>query len=224
MSLVEIALFPIPGSVSFPFAKVPLHVFEPRYRRMIHDSVAAQRRIGVAHVRKTISDPKINPRAPLEERLNANQKTYLQHDIFSAGFAKIIETLPDGRMAVEIEMDGRYKSVEEIQSLPYRILNCEPFADIEVDDGDDESAELQQQLQRELHQILITKLGSEHPELGRVLADPKWVDQSVEEYSFRIYSVIGFEPDLMQKVLELRKPSERISFLKDVFTRGSNIH
>jgi Lon protease-like protein len=32
--MVEVALFPIPDSVNFPGVPCPLHVFEPRYRKM----------------------------------------------------------------------------------------------------------------------------------------------------------------------------------------------
>ena len=35
----EVALFPIPDLVAFPGTVIPLHVFEPRYRKMVHDCV-----------------------------------------------------------------------------------------------------------------------------------------------------------------------------------------
>lgn len=55
--MVEIALFPIPNLVSFPGTLIPLHVFEPRYRRMIKDSVKMRRLIGVAHTKKILNWP-----------------------------------------------------------------------------------------------------------------------------------------------------------------------
>ena len=36
---LDVALFPIPGMVCFPYCSVPLHVFEPRYRAMVEDSI-----------------------------------------------------------------------------------------------------------------------------------------------------------------------------------------
>ncbi|MBT6793443.1 MAG: ATP-dependent protease, partial [Gammaproteobacteria bacterium] len=105
----EIALFPIPDLVAFPGHEVPLHVFEPRYRKMVADSVAAERPIGVCHTRKQIrAAPQLKT---TEEALSTNQATYLPYEIFSAGPCRIIETLDDGRIHAAIEMKARYRVV-----------------------------------------------------------------------------------------------------------------
>jgi len=47
----EIPLFPLPNVVLFPLARVPLFVFEPRYRQMTTDALEARpRRIGMVAV------------------------------------------------------------------------------------------------------------------------------------------------------------------------------
>ena len=45
-ALDELPLFPLP-TVLFPGALLPLHVFEPRYRAMVHDVLKAHRVIGI---------------------------------------------------------------------------------------------------------------------------------------------------------------------------------
>ena len=50
----EIALFPIPELVAFPGTVIPLHVFEPRYRKMVHDCSSSGRMIGICHTVKEI--------------------------------------------------------------------------------------------------------------------------------------------------------------------------
>lgn len=115
MSEVEISLFPIPGSVALPLSKIPLHVFEPRYRKMILDSIESKRRIGIAHTQKMIGESKAKANRTKEEILNSNQESYLAQTVFSAGFAELIETFPDGRMLVEITTDNRYEIREERQ-------------------------------------------------------------------------------------------------------------
>ena len=40
-------LFPLPTTVLFPGARMPLHIFEPRYRRMLADALATDRRIAM---------------------------------------------------------------------------------------------------------------------------------------------------------------------------------
>ncbi|HEX9492867.1 MAG TPA: LON peptidase substrate-binding domain-containing protein, partial [Thermoanaerobaculia bacterium] len=44
-------LFPLPNLVFFPRTRLPLHVFEPRYRRMVADAVAADQRFGIVLLR-----------------------------------------------------------------------------------------------------------------------------------------------------------------------------
>lgn len=46
-SLTEIAVFPLPNVVLFPGAALPLHIFEPRYRVMLKDCLAAHRAIAI---------------------------------------------------------------------------------------------------------------------------------------------------------------------------------
>ena len=50
---VEVALFPIPDVVAFPGMVLPLHVFEPRYRQLVHDCVQDDRLVAVSHTQKT---------------------------------------------------------------------------------------------------------------------------------------------------------------------------
>ena len=43
-----VRLFPLPNLVLFPNVAQPLHVFEPRYRQLMADSLAADRLIAMA--------------------------------------------------------------------------------------------------------------------------------------------------------------------------------
>src|SRR2546427_8749927 len=45
----ELPIFPLP-IVLFPGAPQPLHIFEPRYRQLLQDCLAGDRRFGVAHL------------------------------------------------------------------------------------------------------------------------------------------------------------------------------
>ena len=42
---VPMPMFPL-GTVLFPFARLPLHVFEPRYRVLVHDCLRRSRDCG----------------------------------------------------------------------------------------------------------------------------------------------------------------------------------
>ena len=66
-ALGEIPVFPLPQVVMFPRARLPLHVFEPRYRTMLKDAietngflVIARIGSGAGSVSGTIGDPPIS--------------------------------------------------------------------------------------------------------------------------------------------------------------------
>ena len=44
-------MFPL-SAVLFPYATMPLHVFEPRYRALMHDCLAGDRRFGVVLIER----------------------------------------------------------------------------------------------------------------------------------------------------------------------------
>ena len=43
-----VPIFPLPNVVLFPYTYLPLHVFEPRYREMVHDAASRGHCIGMA--------------------------------------------------------------------------------------------------------------------------------------------------------------------------------
>ena len=51
MTTTRISVFPLPGALLFPGMHLPLHIFEPRYRAMISDAMARDRRIGMIQPR-----------------------------------------------------------------------------------------------------------------------------------------------------------------------------
>src|SRR2546422_2245175 len=62
----ELPIFPLP-LVLFPGAPQPLHIFEPRYRQLLADCLAADRRFRVAYLappRAPGDDPAPRPRGP----------------------------------------------------------------------------------------------------------------------------------------------------------------
>lgn len=49
-ALSAIPLFPLPHVVLFPDAALPLHVFEPRYRKMLADCLATHRALAITQI------------------------------------------------------------------------------------------------------------------------------------------------------------------------------
>lgn len=93
--VTRISIFPLAGAVLYPGLQLPLHIFEPRYRAMVSDALARDRRIGM------IQPPRSQEGAPL----------------FAVGcLGKIgeVEALEDGRFNIVLEGEARYRVLREL--------------------------------------------------------------------------------------------------------------
>ncbi len=125
MSLpAEIALFPL-NTVLFPGMLLPLHIFEPRYRRMIHDCQEEQKPFGLVLAGGSVSDVAgTNWGRPTEAAPHTVGTTaHLQH----------IERLPDGRFNIAVVGRDRFRIVGFRFDQPYLVGQIEPFP---LDSGD----------------------------------------------------------------------------------------
>jgi hypothetical protein len=106
----RIPLFPLPGVVLLPGTRLPLHIFEPRYRAMVADALAGDGRIGMAMLK-----PGWERTGPIPA-------------IFPVGGAgRIVESemLPDGRSNIVLEGEFRYRVLDESPPDPYRVARVE---------------------------------------------------------------------------------------------------
>jgi len=95
VAATRLSIFPLSGAILFPRMQLPLHIFEPRYRALVSDSMARDRRIGM-----------IQPRGPGEPP-----------PLFTIGcVGKIahVEALDDGRYNLVLEGIARFKLVREL--------------------------------------------------------------------------------------------------------------
>ena len=99
---------------------------------MVHDCVESGRKIGVCHTVKEIRPAK--KQQSKEEALNQNQATYQPQAVFSAGPCEIKDVLDDGRIQASIDMVGRYRLIEEVQTLPYRVVRAERLEDCDAEE------------------------------------------------------------------------------------------
>lgn len=165
LALAEVALFPIPNVVAFPGSVVPLHIFEPRYRAMINDAVSERRMIGVCHTQKEISPAKKDQ--TITQALHSNQATYAPCEVFSAGFCEIVETTSDGRIYANISMQHRYQLLDEIQTLPYRIVSCSEVTDLDQDNEETHRYKIK------ITEQILEIIGTKNPALIKVLQSEK---------------------------------------------------
>lgn len=105
-----VPVFPLPEVVLFPHAHLPLHIFEPRYRRMIEDVVALDPR-----------DRLLGMGTVMDE---AGDNTLGDPPVFNiVGVGRVVDSnkLPDGRYIVVLQGIGRARLVRELDNgKPYR--------------------------------------------------------------------------------------------------------
>jgi Lon protease-like protein len=115
MTTQRISIFPLCGAVLYPGLQLPLRIFEPRYRAMISDALARDRRIGM-----------IQPQQPVEGA-----------PLYAVGcLGKIgeIEALPDGRYNLILEGETRFRILREREvTTPFRQVDGELFDDPELE-------------------------------------------------------------------------------------------
>lgn len=119
MSLLP--LFPLPNVVLFPGALLPLHIFEPRYRAMVADALAGDRRIGMVLLRPGW-DRDYEGRPPV-------------HDIGCSGVVVHATRLVDGRYNIVLQGLERFRVLGEDHDRPYRRATVLPLPDESADDA-----------------------------------------------------------------------------------------
>ncbi len=102
----ELGIFPLTGTMLLPGGFLPLNIFEPRYRALVCDSLAADRRIGM-----------IQPRRPSADNFGPISGAPENPEIYGVGCVGEIgqaELQPDGRYLIVLEGIERFEVLEEI--------------------------------------------------------------------------------------------------------------
>ncbi len=137
--MAEIGLFPL-GLVLFPTERIPLHIFEPRYRELINECVAEHREFGIV----LAGDDGL-------------------HEIGTrARVHRVLQVLDDGRMNIIVEGGDRFRIAEHTEGRSYRTAEIEPLED-EDDPPAGEDVEHVLELYREL--LRLTGSPAEEPSL-----------------------------------------------------------
>lgn len=99
-------LFPLPNIVFFPHTRLPLHVFEPRYRQMIKDAMETDERFGIVLLRPG-----------WEADYFGSPPVY---DWGTLGTIEQAVPLEDGRFNIVVRGDVRFRILDEVSRVPYR--------------------------------------------------------------------------------------------------------
>jgi uncharacterized protein len=108
-------LFPLPTTVLFPNVFLPLHIFEPRYRQMVQDTIDSDRLIGMVLLK------------PGWERDYDGRPNVFP--IGCSGVVTHVERLADGRFNIVLRGLERFRIVEENHERLYRRAMVEPLVE-----------------------------------------------------------------------------------------------
>jgi len=145
----SIPLFPLPNVVLFPNVFLPLHIFEPRYRKMVADTLAGDRIIGMVLLRPGY-ETNYDGRPPI-------------YQVGCAGVITHSQPLADGRYDIVLRGMEKFRVVSENESEPYRVGLVESIPEVVPAD---EAQPLRQQRQR-LEAVLAAAI-------ERVRSEPKF--------------------------------------------------
>jgi Lon protease-like protein len=130
--VAEIGLFPL-GLVLFPTERIPLHVFEPRYRELIGECIDEDREFGIV--------------LAVEDGI---------HEVGTrARVRRVLQEFDDGRLNIVVEGGERFRIVELTSGRSFQTAEVEPLED-EDEPPDDVDVERALDLYREL----VTRMGS----------------------------------------------------------------
>jgi len=132
-----VPLFPLPNLFLFPGTVVPLHVFEPRYRQMIEDSLDGPGRLVIGTILEGHQD-EISQAPPV-------------HPIAGLGEIARHERLPDGRFVIMLVGLTRVLVREVPSDRLYRLVEIEPLEEVQVQVDEAEP------LRRQLHDAVLAR-------------------------------------------------------------------
>lgn len=214
--LFKIALFPIPGCISFPQTIIPLHVFEPRYRQMIQDCVDRNMLLGVCHTKSIerfayTQRKRIKSKEELYEQYKQNLTTFAPEDVFSAGQVEINQVTEDGRYHISILMLKRFRILDINQNDPYKIGDCEEYNDDKEININSLEGEIKKQ-----RQFVIDFIADELAKLGRPdhegLTDLT-KEKSLNLFTFKLFKFFRLPEQDMQEILNSKDPVIRLNEL-----------
>ncbi len=189
-----IPLFPLPNLVLFPGIRVPLHIFEPRYRQMVADVAEGDRMIGMMLLK-----------GDWERDYHAFPDIY---DIGCAGRIGGLVRLDDGRYNLLLDGISEFRMRREIRDRAYRRAEVEwcPVArdtlecDAETMDG--------------LRELLFAYLGDRAREAWKTLVEERGLKGA------ELVNFLCFHLDLapIEKQTLLEAMARRVDCLIDILT------
>jgi Lon protease-like protein len=173
--------------VLFPGNLLPLHIFEPRYRRMLADCLAADRRFGLIPAAEN-SDPPGSGAIGCVAEIRVNQE------------------LPDGRSNIVVLGGPRFAVASLLdEAQPYLVALVEAFEDTEGTEAEPQEIDSLRQLSSQYFQGLR--------ELSDVLPEELTLPDDGPSLSFHVAGGVECALGVKQHLLAERSTARRVRAL-----------
>lgn len=190
-------LFPLPV-VLLPGAVMPLHLFEPRYRRLLGDCLAGERRFGLVHL----------PPGTEERALPAGQ-------VGCVATIEHAEPLADGRSNILVRGGERFAFARFATSeAPYHVGEVVPF-------DDEPEPHLAVALVADEVRMLFARVVRSLRAADGGSATPPPLPEEPDAVAFAIGALIDLDADGRQRLLASRSAIGRLRTLQQLLARAA---
>jgi Lon protease-like protein len=200
---VFVPIFPLPDLTFFPHTFLPLHIFEARYRAMVTDALARDKRLAVAGLK-----PGYEPQYDGRPAVNS-----------IAGVGRIVrwERLATGRYNILLQGECRARIDRELPSdTLYRIAAATPLGEVGADDP--AAGALAGRVKQRCLRILEA-VGRSTAEFRESLEAVSAPGQLCDQVASAVIPRVGVRQALLEE-LDVRRRLERLSAaLDDLFTQ-----
>lgn len=200
----EVPVFPLAGVVLLPEQRLPLHIFEPRYRAMVRDALEGDAFIAVACVDGDLQ------REPARI-----------HPVATVGRIVAHQRLPDGRFNILVEGVLRARLDELPFAPPYRRARVTPLGDPAGD-----LVEVRAPQRAALLNVMSLVVRAARAKQARFDFDPP-TELPTARLALRLVDRFVTAAPWRQRVLEAPTPAARVALateaLADVLAEGGSL-
>lgn len=192
----RLRLFPL-NAVLFPGAVLNLHIFEPRYKQMIHECLESGDAFGVALIAEgtEAGDPNVEP-----------------HDVGSVAEIVDVQPLPFGRYFISTIGRERFRIEKIVSREPYLLVDVEMINDERVPPAEDVAH-------------LLPAVRALFDEYRTMLVEFSGQDDTVElpddalGTSFLVGDALQVAEPIKQRLLELNDTTSRLQAEREFLER-----
>jgi Lon protease-like protein len=197
-----IPVFPL-AHVQFPGALTPLHIFEPRYRKLLKDVMDSDKVFGIIY--RSEDTTVESERSPLGS-------------VGCTVEVAVVQGLPDGRSNILCVGVKRYHVLNYVEGEPYL------QAEVEIFDDEPVFADLSSQKERAkdlFHRWLIAnrKLKDES---DRETGEAPDLPDDAQALSFIVAAYLEIEASVKQRLLELTNTAVRLQQVSEILEKLTN--